>query len=524
MPSVELVVEGATKSFAGIRVVDAVDLTIRSGEVIALLGENGAGKSTLMKVIAGVHAADAGAIRIAGEPVDIVDVRAARAHGIAMVHQELNLTENQTVAQNIALGRVPTRGPAALGLVDGRRVEREARAALDAVGSRVRPGDIVGDLSIAQRQQVEIAKALAQADVSVLLLDEPTSSLPEEQAEELLVLLRRLRDQGIAVVITTHRMEEAFGVADRIVVLRDGAKVGEFDARAPEATKDRIIETMVGRTLTALFPDHRTPGDEVVLSVEGLSGGIVDDVSFDVRRGEIFGLGGLVGAGRTEAVRLLFGADRRSRGVTRLHGSAVRIRSPRDAVRLGIGLVPEDRKAQGLVQLQDVAANVALPNLRSWQRFGLIRMRRLGDAVADAIRAFGIKTRGPNQIVSRLSGGNQQKVVLAKWLAQPLTLLILDEPTRGVDVGARADIYRQIDDIAARGVGVLLVSSDMEELIGLSDRIGVMAEGRYMGTLAAADVTQEAILRLASNVESLDVTSPDLGGTHDDSTSPPAVA
>jgi ribose transport system ATP-binding protein len=245
--------------------------------------------------------------------------------------------------------------------------------------------------------------------------------------------------------------------------------------------------------------------------VSGLSGGIVDDVSFTVRRGEIFGLGGLVGAGRTEAVRLLFGADRRTAGRTVLNGREVRIRTPRDAVRLGIGLVPEDRKAQGLVQLQDIQENIALPNLRSWQRYGVIRMRRLRAAVTDAIREFGVKTRGPRQLVSRLSGGNQQKVVLAKWLAQPLSLLILDEPTRGVDVGARADLYRHIDEIAAQGVGILLVSSDMEELIGLSDRIGVMAEGRYQGTLAGAAVTQEAILRLASRIESLETASPTPG-------------
>jgi ABC-type sugar transport system ATPase subunit len=310
----------------------------------------------------------------------------------------------------------------------------------------------------------------------------------------------------MAIVITTHRLDEAFNVADRIVVLRDGEKVAEFAASAAEATRERIIETMVGRTLTALFPDHRAPGAEVVLAVQGLSGGIVDDVSFDVRRGEIFGLGGLVGAGRTEAVRLLFGADRRSAGVTTLNGRTVRIRSPRDAVRLGIGLVPEDRKNQGLVQVQDIEANVALPNLREWQSLGVVNLRRLRIAVADAIRSFGIRARGPHQVVTSLSGGNQQKVVLAKWLAQPLSLLILDEPTRGVDVGARADIYRQIDEIAAKGVGVLLISSDMEELIGLSDRIGVMAEGRYMGTLTAESVTQEAVLRLASNLESLDAT------------------
>ncbi len=513
MESLELVVSGAEKSFGGVTVVRGVDLTIRSGEVIALLGENGAGKSTLMKLIAGVHEADAAQIRLNGRAVEIPDVRAAQAHGIAMVHQELNLTENQTVAQNLTLGRTPTLGPDVLGLVDRRRVLREAQQALDVIGSRVSPHDVVGDLSIAQRQQVEIAKALSQSDVSVLLLDEPTSSLPEEQANDLLALLQRLREQGLAIVITTHRLDEAFAVADRIVVLRDGERVAEFDAEEPDATRDRIVEAMVGRTLTALFPDHRAPQEETVLEVRGLSGGIVHDVSFEVRRGEIFGLGGLVGAGRTEAVRLVFGADRRDTGTVVLNGRDVRIRSPREAVRLGVGFVPEDRKAQGLVLLQDVQENVALPNLRTWQRWGLIEMRRLREAVAAAIRDFGIKTRGARQVVSRLSGGNQQKVVLAKWLAQPLSLLILDEPTRGVDVGARADLYRQIDEIAAQGVGILLVSSDMEELIGLSDRIGVMAEGRYQGTLAASEVTQEAILRLASKLESLD-TTPHRTGDH----------
>lgn len=498
-----LFIEKASKSFDGIRVVKSVDLHIAPGEVIALLGENGAGKSVFLKLIAGIHHADEVTMTMGGRPVIIKSVRSAREHGIAIVHQELNLAGNRTVAQNVFLGREPRLGAPVFGIVDRRKLKRDVQIALDLVGSTVSQNAIVGTISLAQQQQVEIAKALSQSDVSILLLDEPTSSLPEEQATNLLALIRRLCKRGLSVVITTHRLDEAFAVADRIVIMRDGENVAELRAGDDGVNKDSVIEKMVGRKLTALFPSHRSPSDVPLLEVDGLSGGVVKDVSFTVNQGEIFGLGGLVGAGRTETVRRIFGADKSTSRSIRLNGEILDIKKPRDAVRLGIGFIPEDRKADGLVQMLDVQGNIALPNLRNWSALGVISLSKVREAAARFIGELSIKARSSRQIVSSLSGGNQQKVVLAKWMAQPLKLLILDEPTRGVDVGARAEIYRHIDAVAARGIGVLLVSSDMEELIGLSDRIGVMAEGRLTGILRTHEISQEAILALASQLESV---------------------
>lgn len=494
---------GVTVSFGGVPVVDGVDIDIHPGEVVALLGENGAGKSSLMKVIAGVYSADRAVLSVWGNPVTIDSVRQARAHGIAMVHQELNLVENLSVAENIALGREPRSGMRALGVVDRRASLREAEAALRRVGSRVEASTLVGHLSIAQQQQVEIAKALAQDDVAILLMDEPTSSLPEEQADELIQLIRSLRDSGRSVVITTHRIPEALAVADRIVVLRDGRKVAEFVTTDTTVTRESVVNAMVGRELTGLFPAKRTTSGREVLTVQGISGGIVDDVSFSVGAGEILGLGGLVGAGRTELARLIFGCDRSTAGAILVDGVETRIRSPRQAVKAGFGFIPEDRKKEGLVLGLDIEKNLSLPNLWAWSRGGILSLPGLLARAQDIIREFRVRSRNSRQLVRTLSGGNQQKIVLAKWMAIPKRVLILDEPTRGVDVGARQEIYAAIDDIAADGVAVLLISSDMEELIGMSDRIGVMAEGKLEGILTGSEITQARIFELASRLESV---------------------
>lgn len=495
-----LIVSNAKKSFGGIGVVKNVSLDIVPGEVIVLLGENGAGKSTLLKMIGGVYEADAIEMQRGGVPLMIRDVVAARAAGIAMVHQELNLVDTQTVWQNVFLGQEPTSGIRAIGLIDRAHARSQAQLLLDQVGAAVSADALVRDIPLAQRQQVEIAKALSQAGVSILLLDEPTSSLTEEQAGDLLGVIRRLKSQGIGVVLTTHRMDEAFSIADRIVVLRDGEKIAEVRADDPNITQASIIEQMVGRALNTLFPDHRAPTDEKIFEVEDLKGGMVEGVSFDVRRGEIFGIGGLVGAGRTETLRRIFGAEKSTSTVMKLNGNPVSIRTPGQAVRAGMGFVPEDRKADGLVLLQSIADNIALPNLGSLGRFAWVRSRLRSKLATRFVEKLGIKTRQTAQQVWQLSGGNQQKVVLAKWLARPLQLLILDEPTRGIDIGARSDIYRLIDEIAASGVAVILVSSDMEELIGLSDRVAVMAGGRIVDILSGDDITQPRILTLASQI------------------------
>jgi ribose transport system ATP-binding protein len=474
---------GVTLSFSGIRVVDEVDLDLHAGEVVALLGENGAGKSSLMKVLAGVYAADSVDLSVDGQPVVIDSVRRARAHGIAMVHQELNLVDNLSVAENIALGREPRWAGNRSGIVDRKASTAEAERALALVGSRVGSRVLVGRLSIAQQQQVEIAKALAHDEVRVLLMDEPTSSLPEEQAQELMELIRTLRAAGHSIVITTHRIPEAFSVADRIVVLRDGRKVAEYDAHDAAVTRSSVVNAMVGRELTALFPPKRESSGARVLELAGVTGGMVRDVGFDIAEGEIFGLGGLVGAGRTELARLVFGCDRRTGGTIVVDGVARVIRSPRHAVAAGLGFIPEDRKREGLVLDLDIEKNLSLPNLRAWSRGGVLPLGDLVRRAKEMVERFRVRSRSHRQPVRTLSGGNQQKVVLAKWMATPKRVLIFDEPTRGVDVGARQEIYAAIDTIARTGVAVLLISSDMEELIGMSDRIGVMAEGRLQGVL-----------------------------------------
>ncbi len=496
---VVLSARGVTVAFNGVRVVKDVDIDLRGGEVVALLGENGAGKSSLMKVLAGVYSADHAEIVMGSEPVTIESVADARRHGVSMVHQELNLVGNLSISENIALGREPK---GALGVVVDRSTSiRQAREALDEVGSLADPRTLVRRLSIAEQQLVEIAKSLAQHEVKVLLMDEPTSSLPEEQAQALLALIRRLRGAGYAIVITTHRIAEAFSVADRIVVMRDGAKVSEFNAHDSAVTRDAVVHAMIGRELTALFPDKRESPGAPVLEVSGLWGGMVEDVALTVRSGEILGLGGLVGAGRTEVARLIFGCDPRSKGSICVDGLEQQIRAPRDAVEAGLGFVPEDRKQDGLVLGFDLEKNLSLPNLPRWSRGGVISLRDLADRARRAIADFGIRARSHRQSVGTLSGGNQQKVVLAKWMLSPRRVLILDEPTRGVDVGARHEIYRVIDDVARSGVAVLLISSDMEELIGMSDRIAVMAKGRVQGVLEPDEISARKIFELASRME-----------------------
>jgi ribose transport system ATP-binding protein len=492
-----------TLSFSGVRVVNEVGLDLYEGEVVALLGENGAGKSSLMKILAGVYTADQAIVKVRDEQVHIDSVRHARMHGISMVHQELNLIDNLSVAENIALGREPRWGARHSGVVDRRAAMTEAGEALAQVGSPINPGTLVRRLSIAQQQQVEIAKALAQHDVRVLLMDEPTSSLAEEQAQELVTLIKALRDAGRSIVITTHRIPEAFAVADRIVVLRDGRKVAEYDAHDPNVSRESVVNALVGRELTALFPTKRPRRGSEVIELDGISGGIVQDVSFSVSEGEIFGLGGLVGAGRTELARLVFGCDRRSAGVVRIDGVVRRIRSPRNAVRAGLGFVPEDRKREGLALELDIEKNLSLPNLWGWSQFGVLSLKALARRARAMVDTYRVRSNHHRQLVRTLSGGNQQKIVLAKWMATPKRVLLLDEPTRGVDVGARQEIYAAIDKIAATGVAVILISSDMEELIGMSDRIGVMAEGRLQGVLEGDEVTQARIFELASKLESV---------------------
>ncbi|MBW4719454.1 sugar ABC transporter ATP-binding protein [Saccharothrix obliqua] len=468
---------GITKSFAGVRALDGVDFDVRPGEVHVLLGENGAGKSTLVKVLAGVHSPD--------------DGRVERAPGtrLAVIHQELALVPNLSVAENLFLGRPPRR----FGFVDKARMRHDAQRLLDRVGLRLDPATPVGGLGIAQQQMVEIARAL-DLDAQVLVLDEPTAVLTDTETDRLLEIMAELRDRGVGLVFITHHLDEIRRIADRITVLRDGRSVGVLPRGA---SVDRMIELMVGRAIAERYPRRRgTPG-EVLFEVEGLTrAGAFQDVSFRVRAGEVVGIAGLVGAGRTEVVRAAFGVDRYDAGRVKVAGRVLPGHDVRAAMRAGLGLVPEDRKAQGLVLTSTVGDNLGLVTLRSTARAGLVDrvgQRTRAREVADALR---VKTSGLGQSVRELSGGNQQKVVIGKWLLADPRVLVLDEPTRGVDVGAKVEIYELVNRMTAAGRAVVLVSSDLPEVIGMSDRIVVMAQGRVAGELPAG-TTQDRVMALA---------------------------
>jgi len=498
---------GICKSYSGTPVVRNVDLDIYPGEILALMGENGAGKSTLMRILAGATAADAGQVVLGGAPIAIRNVAEAQRLGIGMIFQELNLVPSRSVAQNIYLGREPRRRglPGRLGMVDRSTLRRDAEQVLSRVGARISPSATLWDLSVSQQQLVEIAKAIS-FDAKLMFMDEPTSALSDEVSENLLTLVCELRALGIAIVLTTHRMPEAFKVGDRFVVIRDGVKVGE--ARAGDATQAKIVEWMVGRPMDQHYPKlQATIGRAPVLSVRELSGGIVQKASFSVHAGEILGFAGLVGAGRTELMRLIFGADQPSGGEIVLGGKAVRVASPAQAIRLGISLVPEDRKRDALVLTHSVQNNMMLAGLRILSNRGVLRWGRIRKITEDYIHRLGIRLVSVNQSVKSLSGGNQQKCVLSKWLIPSPRILILDEPTRGIDVGAKATIYRIIGELVKSGVAVIFVSSDLPEVLGMSDRLIVMSEGRIVATLGREEANPEVVMRYASRVKALESAS-----------------
>jgi ribose transport system ATP-binding protein len=489
-----------TKRYGSQVVLEDADLDVRSGEILALIGENGAGKSTLMRILAGATRPDSGTIHFQGKPVVVESVRQAQALGIAMIYQELNLVPSRTVAQNIYLGREPVApGPRGrLGVVDRKKLHEQADGMLKIVGSKASPDALLSDLSMGQQQLVEIAKAVS-FEAKVLFMDEPTSSLSEEVANNLLILMRDLRRQGMAIVFTTHRLPEAFRVGDRFVVVRDGRVVGKVAADV--ANEARIVEMMVGRPMNQHYPKFNVPIErKPMLEVEGLSGGIVKDVTFSVRPGEIFGFAGLVGAGRTDLARLIFGAERPTAGEIRLDGKPALNRSPAQAIGRGIGFVPEDRKKDSLVLGHSVRENMILAGLGKLADYGIVRSRRVDEVTRHFTDKLGIRLRSFDQPIGGLSGGNQQKCVLSRWLILSAKVLILDEPTRGIDVGAKATIYQLIGDLAKEGVAIIFISSDLPEVLGMSDRIAVMSEGRVMAILDRAEATPELVMRHASHV------------------------
>jgi ribose transport system ATP-binding protein len=493
-----------SKTFISVPAVSEMSLRIDAGEVVALLGENGAGKSTLLKMMGGVHTPDRGEgqIIVDGDPVHLESPRHAQHLGIAMIHQELAYIPARSVPQNVFLGREHRRsGPLGwLGAIDSASLNKATAQALRRIGAKIPISARLSELTVAQRQQVEIAKALS-TNARVLLMDEPTSALSPEQSAHLLTLIRELRDQGLSIVITTHRVKEAFEVADRFVVMRDSRGVADVVARG--TTPDQIINWMVGRPVDAYYatPMHERRTDQPILEVRGLSGGIVHGVNLTLYGGEILGFGGLVGAGRTETARLIFGADHATSGEIAVDGTIRKIKSPTDAVAAGLGLVPEDRKAQGLILQMAVRENVALPSLSSLSNFGVLKRRGVDSATSELVRSLRIRLRSLGQEARTLSGGNQQKVVLAKWLMLSPRVLILDEPTRGIDVGAKAEIYHLVGELARSGIGIIFISSELPELLAISDRVAVMSRGTIVTVLDRDQATPELVMRYATGFE-----------------------
>jgi ribose transport system ATP-binding protein len=491
-----LQMRGISKRFGGVVALDEVPFELRRGEVHVLLGENGAGKSTLMKILSGACRRDAGEILIDGQPVALRSPREAQALGISTIYQEFTLIPQLSAAANIHLGREPVR---AAGVIDRRRLHADAARLLQSLGTDIDPARQVQLLGVAEQQMVEVAKALS-LDARVLIMDEPTSALTESEIEQLFAAIRRLTAVGVSVIYISHRLEELARIGQRVTVLRDGRYIETRPLPSPLAP---LIRLMADRDIAEHFPAPTRRRGAEILRVEGVSRGTrLRDVSFTLHRGEILGIAGLLGAGRTELARVIAGADRPTAGRILLHGRPLRLRGPGEAIRAGIGLVPEDRKTQGLIAGLSVAANLALPQLRRLSRLGVVSRRRVGALALHWIRELRVRTPGIDAAATTLSGGNQQKVVLAKALAGGADVLVVDEPTRGIDVGAKMEIYALLDKLAASGAGILMISSELPEIMGMSDRILVMYQGRVRAELEARDASQERVLHAALGLAS----------------------
>ena len=480
------------KSFPNVQALADVSLDIRPGEILAFLGENGAGKSTLLKILNGDYHPDSGTMTIDGVPLHFANPREARAAGFRVIYQEPEIIPGVDVAENIFAGQLPKRGP----FIDRGRLNKLAADELLRYGfERALPPDRMGDeLSTAQRQLVEIMRAVT-SPMRILALDEPTSSLTDEDVERLFTLVRRLRDDGVAIIYVSHRLREILRLADRVAILRDGRLVAV--RQSSDLTEREIMRLMVGRELGELFTRHRAASDRVVLRGTAINSAWHRDISFEIRAGEIVGFAGLVGAGRTELAKVVFGELPRTSGTIEVDGKVASIAAPGDAIRLGIGFAPEDRKREGLILIRSVLENASLAIRRRLTRFHFVQQRLERRVAMEYVTRLNVRTPSIDQEVGKLSGGNQQKVVLARWLAARPRVLILDEPTRGIDVGAKAEIYRLVDQLANDGLGIMLISSELSEILGLSDRIYVMQSGRITGELPGPGTTEEQVLNLA---------------------------
>lgn len=480
------------KSFPGVQALNGVDLDLYSGEVLALLGENGAGKSTLIKILGGAHAPTAGNVLVGGREVNLSTPHASQAAGIGIIYQEFNLVPHLSARENIFLGQESGRG----GFIDTGEERRKASDLFRRLGTPIDPEYRCSDMTVAQQQVVEIAKALSQ-DARILVMDEPSATLTPQEVERLLKIVRELRTQGLGIIYISHRLEEVYEISDRIMVLRDGGHVATRPTG--ELGREALIELMVGRKLENEFPSHEPRIGDERLEVRGLSRGTaVRDISFSARAGEILALTGLVGAGRTETVRLLFGADQPDSGSIALDGEALHFSNPRQAIRAGIGLLTEDRKGQGLVLMHSVRENFGLPNLEEFSRWGMVDRHNEQTSFSSFVDSLRIKVPHQDELARNLSGGNQQKVVLAKWLQRNCEVIIFDEPTRGIDVGSKYEIYLLIQELAAQGKVIIMISSELPEVLGLADRVLVMHEGRITGEITdVRNATQEDIMRMA---------------------------
>ncbi len=488
--NVLLEMQGIGKTFPGVRALEGVQLTVKEGQVHALLGENGAGKSTLIKILSGAYRMDEGQILFEGKPVEIRGPHDAQALGISTIYQEFNLARDLTIAENVFLGHLPTKGA----IVDWSSVRARTREILDMLGVELSVDAQISSLSVAEQQLVEIAKALNRK-TRILVMDEPSALLGEKDLDNLFRVVRSLQEQGIGIVYISHRLREIFALADEVTILKDGRYVAT--RKVSEVTMDDLVKLMIGRDLKDVYPKRTAEQGDVLLEVDNLSQSkLLRDISFQLHAGEIIGFAGIVGSGRTEVARAIFGADP-STGVMRIAGKPYKPRSPGDAIRNGMALVTEDRKAQGLFLQLSVRINTTISGLRALSRAGVIQFAKELALVKRMIQELSIKTPSPSFLVVNMSGGNQQKVVLARWLSVGTRIFLMDEPTRGIDVGSKSEIYQIMDDLTKRGVGILMISSELPEILGMSDRIMVMRQGRIVKELSRAEASEEVVMQYA---------------------------
>ena len=489
-----LKMQGIQKYFSGVHALRGVNFDLRAGEVHALMGENGAGKSTLIKVLCGIHQKDGGTIEYLGEQTSFSNIGDSQNAGISVIHQELNMMNDLTVAQNMFIGREFFKG----GLIDDKAMEEEAQRQFDKMGVKIDPSTRLGDLTVGKQQMVEITKAISR-DCKLLVLDEPTAALTLPEVEELFKIMNELRDKGIGMIYISHRMDEITRISDRVTVMRDGEYVGTVNTK--QTTKDEIIKMMVGRVIMGEQKEASAVAADapVILEVKHLNAGKeVKDVSFQLHKGEILGFAGLMGAGRTEVARALYGADRRQTGEIFINGEKVNIRTPEQAVKHGICYLSEDRKRFGLMLDKSITENTTIASVDSFIKRGLINDNKMRDSSAEFNLKLRTKTPSMEQLLKNLSGGNQQKVIIARWLMKNCDVFIFDEPTRGIDVGAKSEIYNLMDELVAQGKSIIMISSELPEVLRMSDRVLVMCEGRKTGELDIAEATQQNIMQLAT--------------------------